>query len=50
MKQYRVTRKAGDEFWNIERKTWWGWKYEAYAIYVHAALDYINQKLKEEKK
>lgn len=49
MKQYRIIKKSNDAFWNVEKKVWWGWKYEAYAIHVKAALDYVDQKLKDEK-
>lgn len=49
MKQYRIIRKSNDAFWTVEKKVWWGWKYDGYAIHVKAALDYVDQKLKEEK-
>ena len=47
MKQYRIVRKNTDSFWIVERKVWWGWKYEGYAIRAEAALDYIKKKLEE---
>lgn len=50
MKQYRITRKAGDAFYTIQRKVWWGWKYDSYAVHVKSALDYIDKRLKEEQK
>ena len=34
MKQYRITRKAGDAFYTIQRKVWWGWKYDSYAVHI----------------
>ena len=48
MKQYRLIRKSRDDFWTVQKKTWWGWKYDGYAIHAEAALYYIDQKLKEE--
>lgn len=48
MKEYRIIRKTGDAFWTIQRKVWWGWKYDSYAVHIKAALDYINAKLKIE--
>lgn len=49
MKQYRIIRKTGDEFYTIQRKVWWGWKYDSYAIHIKAALDYIDGRLKFDK-
>ena len=50
MKQYRITRTRKYPFWIIQKKVWWGWKYDSYAFHAKDALDYVDRKLFEEKK
>lgn len=51
MRRYRIIRKRpNDAFWTIQRKVWWGWKYDSYAIHAKAALDYVDAKIEEENK
>ena len=50
MKQYRIIRKSKNPFWIIQKKVWWGWKFDAYAVHVKDALDYVDEKLLEVKK
>ena len=50
MKQYRIIRKSKDAFWTIQKRVWWGWKYDSYAVHVKATLAYVDEKLLEGKK